>query len=59
MGLHTLVLVDIKVREQSEANMARYVPVMLSTSSEGVETDNERSSLNLAGASSFTSHRAS
>lgn len=26
MGLHTLVLVDIKVREQSEANMARYVP---------------------------------
>jgi diphthine synthase len=25
MGLHTLVLVDIKVREQSEANMARCV----------------------------------
>ena len=26
IGMHTLILVDIKVREQSEENMARWVP---------------------------------
>ena len=26
IGMHTLILVDIKVREQSEENMARYAP---------------------------------
>lgn len=29
LGMHTLVLLDIKVKEQSEENLARYVPIPL------------------------------